>query len=857
MFRQFFEKEIQIMRIPIKAKILATFLLLTCMALIVSSGLYYYLLIKDIRHFSHNQIQIAFDMLFDEINAKVKLFIERIDAFNENSLSVELYTINVTQPQLEAMTDKEDWMYWRNIQEHISRVVRLPDSLSKFAPLIEATQIVVYNKDRKALAVYQAQQDEPAAGIYLDQAPGGTFLTLRVIDAFSARWQGLQDIPKTPLPEGIAAIYQGDIPTATTATFSRLGKATTIKLIAPIFRKGNLQGINVVHIALRQNDIDRYARFSQTHINIFAGNAFSVGTLPDYQTFALLAAAPIHRLSWPKFTAIPPIAFSGLTIGKESYYQGQLVFGDDSGASGAITSNFPRQLEWEKAKELLTLITVVTVVVGGVAMLVSTVLSAKLVRPIQELESAVIRFSQQDFSVKVAIRADDEIGTLASAFNAMTGQLEQSFETIQQEAATRKRAEDALRQLNEELEQRVIERTAEVVRQKYILDTFLENIPDSIYFKDRASRFIRGNSAIAALFGAKNQTELIGKSDFDFFMEAEARLKYEQEQQIIATGQPMLNIEEPDFGGRWALTTKMPLRDEHGEIIGTFGISRDITELKRAQDALQQAYADISVLNEKLKEENLRMSAELEVARRLQQMILPTPEELNALQDLDIVGYMHPADEVGGDYYDILKEKGLLHIGIGDVTGHGLESGVLMLMTQTAIRTLIEHGETDPIKFVATLNRTIYKNAQRMKADKTLTFALIEYQNKQIKIVGQHEDVLVVRKDGQIEQMDTFALGFPIGLEKEIEQWVASATVMLQPGDGIVLYTDGVTEAANIRNELYGVERLCQTLKQHWHRSANEIKQAVVDDVLRHIGEQKLFDDVTLVVLKEKGSRPK
>ena len=340
-------------------------------------------------------------------------------------------------------------------------------------------------------------------------------------------------------------------------------------------------------------------------------------------------------------------------------------------------------------------------------------------------------------------------------------------------------------------------------------------------------------------------------------MEAEARLKYEQEQQIIATGQPMLNIEEPDFGGRWALTTKMPLRDEHGEIIGTFGISRDITELKRAQDALQQAYADISVLNEKLKEENVRMSAELEVARRLQQMILPTPEELNALQDLDIVGYMHPADEVGGDYYDILKEKGLLHIGIGDVTGHGLESGVLMMMTQTAIRTLIEHGETDPIKFVATLNRTIYKNVQRMKADKTLTFALIEYQNKQIKIVGQHEDVLVVRNNGQIEQMDTFALGFPIGLEKEIEQWVASPTVILQPGDGIVLYTDGVTEAANIRNELYGIERLCQTLREHWHRSANEIKQAVVDDVLRHIGEQKLFDDVTLVVLKEKWSQPK
>jgi sigma-B regulation protein RsbU (phosphoserine phosphatase) len=84
---------------------------------------------------------------------------------------------------------------------------------------------------------------------------------------------------------------------------------------------------------------------------------------------------------------------------------------------------------------------------------------------------------------------------------------------------------------------------------------------------------------------------------------------------------------------------------------------------------------------------------------------------------------MKPADEVGGDYYDVLKEDGVIHIGIGDVTGHGLESGVLMLMTQTVIRTLIEHGETDPVAFVNTLNRTIYKNVHRMRTDKTLTFA--------------------------------------------------------------------------------------------------------------------------------------
>jgi PAS domain S-box-containing protein len=392
---------------------------------------------------------------------------------------------------------------------------------------------------------------------------------------------------------------------------------------------------------------------------------------------------------------------------------------------------------------------------------------------------------------------------------------------------------------------------ASLAREKYVIDTFMATVPDSIYFKDLNSRFTHANRAHALGFGLRDPSEEIGKTDFDFFPEEQARPKYEQEQEIIRTGQPLLMLEEPDAQGRWALTTKMPLRDEQGKIIGTFGISRDITELKQAQQELKNAYSKISHLNEQLKEENLRMRAELDVARRLQQMILPPPEELRQIKGIEIVGYMKPADEVGGDYYDVLKKNGVIHIGIGDVTGHGLESGVLMLMTQTVIRTLIEHGETDPVAFVNTLNRTIYKNAQRMRADKSLTFALVNYQDGQLKIVGQHEKLLIIREDGQVERIDTIDLGFPIGLEQEIVQWVAAATVSLQPEDGVVLYTDGITEAANMENDLYGLERLCEVISQNCDKSAEEIKQAVIDDVSRHIGKQKVYDDITLVVLKQ------
>jgi PAS domain S-box-containing protein len=135
--------------------------------------------------------------------------------------------------------------------------------------------------------------------------------------------------------------------------------------------------------------------------------------------------------------------------------------------------------------------------------------------------------------------------------------------------------------------QHVQQRSAELARKQYILDTFMANVPDAIYFKDRDSRIIQANQALANRFGVNNPASLVGQTDFDFFPEEQARPKFEVEQDIIRTGQPVLNLEEPDAGGRWSLTTKMPLRDEHGALIGTFGISRDITALKQTQTTLE------------------------------------------------------------------------------------------------------------------------------------------------------------------------------------------------------------------------------------------------------------------------------
>ncbi len=267
-------------------------------------------------------------------------------------------------------------------------------------------------------------------------------------------------------------------------------------------------------------------------------------------------------------------------------------------------------------------------------------------------------------------------------------------------------------------------------------------------------------------------------------------------------------------------------------------------------EALHQANAEITALNERLKSENLRMSSELEITQRLQELILPRPEELTAITDLDIAGFMKPATEVGGDYYDVLTQGKHIKIAIGDVTGHGLESGMLMLMTQMAVRTLFNHQVSDVKDFFNVLNSALCNNIKRMNSDKNLTLLVLDYCQGIVRLSGQHEFVLWVHVDGTVELIDTLDLGFMVGVVNNISRFVNYLEFNLAEGEGLVLYTDGITEARNAEEEMYGVERLCAVVSEHWSRSAAEIKQAIITDVYQYIHTVEQADDITLIVLK-------
>ncbi|WP_459698313.1 SpoIIE family protein phosphatase, partial [Acidisoma sp. C75] len=311
----------------------------------------------------------------------------------------------------------------------------------------------------------------------------------------------------------------------------------------------------------------------------------------------------------------------------------------------------------------------------------------------------------------------------------------------------------------------------------------------------------------------------------------------------------------------YTVRVSIPEHDEVGQLGIAFNRmaeeiryhTENLEKLVAARTAqLAAANEEILSLNERLQSENLRLGAELDVAQRIQMMILPKPGELVAVPHLEIATFMHPAEEVGGDYYDVLQVGNRVKIGIGDVTGHGLESGVLMLMVQSVARALQEQGETDPCRFLDVLNRAIYKNVQRTDLDKYLTLAFVDYVGDQVTLTGQHEEVIILHADGEMECIDTESLGFPVGLEEEIGPFIGTMNLRFAAGDIMILHTDGVTEAESPAGELYGFTRLTESVARHRAGDAEQILRGLVADLMAHIGSQRIHDDITFVVLKHR-----
>ena len=249
------------------------------------------------------------------------------------------------------------------------------------------------------------------------------------------------------------------------------------------------------------------------------------------------------------------------------------------------------------------------------------------------------------------------------------------------------------------------------------------------------------------------------------------------------------------------------------------------------------------------KAEKERLARELEIAAHIQTSILP--RDL-AVENLEIAATMLPATEVGGDYYDVLPGKGGCWLGIGDVAGHGLRSGLVMLMMQSIVAALgRDEFELAPRDVVQVVNSVLYDNVRnRLGQDEHATLTLIRYfATGELIFAGAHEDLVIWRAaTGKCECITT--LGTWVGATQDIADVTEDQHAQLEDGDVLLLFTDGAIEAANGAGERYGLERLCRELESVATEPVAHIRDHLFSSVHAFLAVQD--DDIALLVARHR-----
>ncbi|MBK7000485.1 MAG: SpoIIE family protein phosphatase [Rhodoferax sp.] len=242
--------------------------------------------------------------------------------------------------------------------------------------------------------------------------------------------------------------------------------------------------------------------------------------------------------------------------------------------------------------------------------------------------------------------------------------------------------------------------------------------------------------------------------------------------------------------------------------------------------------------------EKASLEKEMELARKIQKVLLPQHPKISGY---DIATCCEPAEQVGGDYYDVISVAGFDWIVIGDVSGHGVTAGLVMMMVQTAIHTvLIDNPEVEPSQLLRIINQILYKNIQLMEDSKHMTIVVLACKTEgSFCFSGLHDDMLIRRAGtGNIENIRTD--GMWIGIEPHIEDYLSDSYLTLEPGDCILLFTDGITEAIGKDGEIFGEDRLKEIFESAGNGSVSEIQTCI----LEALRDYKKADDVTLFVMK-------
>lgn len=398
-----------------------------------------------------------------------------------------------------------------------------------------------------------------------------------------------------------------------------------------------------------------------------------------------------------------------------------------------------------------------------------------------------------------------------------------------------------------------------LVKERTLMTTLMENLPYRIYFKDLDSRFIAVSRTLAQIHGRKDRSELIGLTDRDLYSREHAEGALADERKIIRTGKPIIAYEEKetwtDREDTWVSTTKMPLRDAQGNIIGTFGISLDITEKKRAAEKLAQ-------LTEELRAKNESLEQDLEMARELQNALLPrrfpnlprrATDENSAVH---FYSFFQPSAVVSGDFFDVFDiEDDKVGLFICDVMGHGVRAALVAAIVRSVV-TELRPLWTRPGNLLVATNRallgafkdseiTLFASAFYVVTDLSkgeLHYASAGHPSPLHFSHARHGSAATASP--LTEKRSGPALGlFPGATYKTIRR-------KLSPRDVVLLFTDGLFEVEGSGGQLYDYQKLLRAVATQTVLPVAELCQRIIAEVQRFSATSEFNDDVCLVAME-------
>jgi sigma-B regulation protein RsbU (phosphoserine phosphatase) len=416
--------------------------------------------------------------------------------------------------------------------------------------------------------------------------------------------------------------------------------------------------------------------------------------------------------------------------------------------------------------------------------------------------------------------------------------------------------------------------------------TLMEHLPDAMYFKDLKSHYVRVSRAkikknlqlVGERYHEANPSKRVedwpsylqseeqfaayitGKTDFDVFPEERARPAFEDEQKILQTGEPLLDKLEctktPDGKTYWVLSTKMPWRDEEGNIIGTFGVSHDITTLKETEEKLAEYTRELEQKNKQTAEE-LKMARELQLAMLPHEFPCVPRHRPRAESDLEFFSLFFPSGAVSGDFFDVIRlSDTAVGLFICDVMGHDVRAALVTAMMRSLVVDL-SGTTTEPGELLAQINREVAgvfkQTGSTMYATAFYLIADVARAELRYASAAHPEPILLHRQLGTAEWLGNGPdrkKGPALGLFAEGQ--FPTHRCSMEVGDLVALFTDGLIEAEGADNESFSAERLLAAVNQRAKLPTNELFAGLLDEIKHFSASSEFEDDVCIVGVEVK-----